>query len=74
MDMKTLTLSIPDSADETAIKMQLASLLFERGILTSGQAAEIAGITKRVFLENVGKYGVSVFGEQMEDLENLLNE
>jgi hypothetical protein len=49
-------------------------LLFERGILTSGQAAEIAGITKRAFLENVGKYGVSVFGEQMEDFENLLNE
>jgi predicted HTH domain antitoxin len=73
MNMKTLTLSIPDSADETAIKMQLASLLFEQGILSSGQAADIAGITKREFLENAGKYGVSIFGEGIEDLEELIN-
>jgi len=61
--MKTLTLNVPDSVDEKDVKMQLASQLFEKGILSSGQAADLAGVTKREFLENVGRYGVSIFGE-----------
>jgi len=72
MKIKTLTLSIPDTANETVIKMHLAALLFEPGILSSGQATDIAGITKREFLENAGKYGVSIFGEGIEDLEKLI--
>lgn len=45
-----------------------AAALFERDILSSGQAAELAGITKREFIETVGLYGVSVFGETAFDL------
>ncbi len=74
--MKTLTLNIPDSVNEIDVKMQLAAQLFEKGILSSeyrnGQAADMAGITKREFLENVGKYGVSIFGESIEDLEKTI--
>ena len=72
--MKTLTLNIPDSVSETEVKMQLAAQLFEKGVLSSGQAADLAGITKRYFIENVGKYGVSIFGESIEDLERVTNE
>ncbi|MDP1727717.1 MAG: UPF0175 family protein [Bacteroidota bacterium] len=72
--MKTLTLRIPDSVDEIDVKMQLAAHLFEKGIMSSGQAADVAGISKREFLENVGKYGVSIFGESIDDLEKLINE
>ncbi|HLF63843.1 MAG TPA: UPF0175 family protein [Saprospiraceae bacterium] len=72
--MKTLTLNIPDSVNETDVKMQLAAQLFEKGIMSSGQAADLAGMTKREFLENVGKYGVSIFGESIEDLETLMND
>ncbi|TVQ03166.1 MAG: hypothetical protein EA359_10295 [Balneolaceae bacterium] len=49
--------------------MQLAAQLFEKGIFSAGQAADMAGISKREFIENVGKYGVSVFGETLEDIE-----
>lgn len=70
--MKTLTLNIPDSVNETDVKMQLAAQLFEKGVLSSGQAADLVGITKREFIENVGKYGVSIFGETLEDLEKLV--
>ena len=59
--MKTLTLKIPDSVDEIDVKMQLAAHLFEKGVMSSGQAADLVGISKRIFLENVGKYGVSIF-------------
>ena len=72
--MKTLTFNIPDSVNETDVKMQLAAQLFDKGVMSSGQAADLAGLTKRQFLENVGKYGVSIFGENVDDIEKLLNE
>jgi predicted HTH domain antitoxin len=70
--MKTLTFKIPDSVDEVDVKMQLAAHLFEKGIMSSGQAAELVGISKREFLETVGKYGVSIFGESIEDIEKII--
>jgi predicted HTH domain antitoxin len=71
--MKTLTLKIPDSVNEIDFKMQLAAQLYEKGIMSSGQAADLAGISKREFIENVGKYGVSVFGEGIEDINRVIN-
>lgn len=71
--MKTITLQVPDSADEKEIKMKVAALLFERGLLSSGQAAELVGISKREFIESVGKYEVSIFGETPEDLEKAIH-
>lgn len=70
--MKTVTLQVPDEADEKKIKMAVAAVLFERGFFSSGQAAEFAEITKREFLEQVGSFGVSVFGESAEDLNKTL--
>lgn len=72
--MKTVTLKLSDSSDEKVVKMQLAAQLFEKGIFSAGQAAELADISKREFIENVGKYGVSVFGETAEDIEKLIDE
>lgn len=72
--MKTMTLQIPDTADEKDIKMQLAAHLYDKGIVSSGQAADLAGISKREFIETVGQYGVSVFGESIDDLEKIINE
>ena len=40
--MKTLTLKIPDSVNEIDFKMQLAAQLYEKGIMSSGQAADLA--------------------------------
>jgi predicted HTH domain antitoxin len=44
--------------------------LYEDGKLSSGQAAEIAGLSKRTFIELLGRYGVSVFSNSIEDLNN----
>lgn len=71
--MKTLTLQLPDSVDEKDVKMQLAAQLYEKGIMSSGQAAELVGISKREFIETVGQYGVSIFGESIDDLEKIFN-
>jgi len=51
------------------LKMLLASKLFEEGKLSSGQAAELVGITKRSFVELLGRYNVSLFGYDYEELE-----
>jgi predicted HTH domain antitoxin len=67
--MKTLTIELPDEVDEKEAKMTVASALFDKGILSSGQAAKFVGITRREFLETVGEYDVSIFGETEEDLK-----
>ena len=72
--MKILTIKLPDTVDEMDVKMQLAAQLFEKGTLSSGQAADLVGISKREFIENVGKYGVSIFGENAEDIDKIINE
>ena len=72
--MKTLTINLPDTVDEKDVKMQLAAQLFDKGILSSGQAADLVGISKKEFLENVGKYGVSIFSESVEDIDDIINE
>lgn len=73
----TLEIKLPDSVklSEFDIKMTLAAKLYEDGTLSGGQAAELVGIPKRSFLEQLGKYGVSIFGyganELREDIERL---
>ena len=66
--MKTLIIELPDEVNENEAKMTVAAALFDKGILSSGQAAKFVGITKRAFLETVGQYGVSIFNETEEDL------
>lgn len=72
--MKTLKLQLPDTVDEKDVKMQLAAHLYDKGIMSSGQAANLVGVSKREFIETVGQYGVSIFGESIDDLEKIINE
>ncbi len=70
--MRTLTLEVPDAVpvDEKELALILAAKLFEMGHLSAGKAAEMAGVSKREFLEQVGRYGVSWLGAfSVDDLE-----
>jgi len=73
--MRNITLNIPDSVslDDKEVIMLIASRLYERGILSLGQAAELAGLTKRVFAESLGKYNVSIFNYPASDLASDVN-
>ena len=74
--MKTLTLEIPETVDIDAkeAKTILAAKLYEKGTLSLGQAADLAGYSKRTFMELLGNYGVSIFNYSAVDLENeILN-
>ena len=68
--MKTLTLNIPDSldVDNRDLAMLVSTRLYEQGKLSLGQAAEVAGLTKRTFAELLGSYGVSIFNFPAQDL------
>lgn len=68
--MKTLTVNIPDNLDldNRELVMLLASGLYEKGKLSLGQAAELAGLTKRTFAELLHKYDVSIFNHSSSDL------
>ena len=67
--MKTLTIEIPDNLDERDAKTLLAAKLYEKGSLSLGQAAELAGYSKRTFMELLGNYDVSVFHNSETELE-----
>ncbi len=68
--MKTVTLNIPDTLeiDNNEVAMLVASQLYEQGRLSLGQAAEVAGLTKRTFAELLGRYNVSIFNYPPSDL------
>lgn len=71
-DMRTIQLNIPDGVDlkDHDFSMILAAKLYEDAKLSAGQAAEIVGLSKRTFIEMLGKYGVSVVSTLVADLHS----
>jgi predicted HTH domain antitoxin len=78
--MQQITLEYPDdlaSAVQTTpeelqaqIRLMAALKMFELGKLSSGRAAELAGISRVEFFEACGRYRVSLFNYSPEELES----
>ncbi|WP_242203922.1 UPF0175 family protein [Aestuariivivens insulae] len=70
--MRTIHLNIPDNVDlkDHDFSMIIAAKLYEDAKLSAGQAAEVAGLSKRAFIEILGKYGVSIFSSSISDLHS----
>ncbi len=70
--MRTIQINIPDDVDlkDFDFSMIVATKLYEDSKLSSGQAAQLAGLTKRTFIELLGHYGVSVFSDSVSDLHS----
>lgn len=70
--MRTVTLNLPENleVDNRELVMLLASKLYEQGKISLGQAAELAGLTKRTFAELLSKYDVSIFNFPSSSLSN----
>ncbi len=68
--MKTLTLNVPDNldVDNKDLAMLVATSLYQQGKLSLGQAAEVAGLSKRTFAELLGKFNVSIFNFPASDI------
>lgn len=69
--MKTFSIKLPKTPglDDNEVRMSLASKLYERGKLTLGQAAELAGYSKETFMELLAEYNVALINYPAEDLE-----
>ncbi len=70
--MRTIQLNIPNNIEisDYDFSMSLAAKLYEDAKLSAGQAAQIVGLSKRAFIEVLGKFGVSVFSQEFSDLQN----
>ncbi|MDR2581138.1 MAG: UPF0175 family protein [Fibromonadaceae bacterium] len=68
--MATLTINLPETVDidKRHLSMLVASKLYEQGRVSLGQASDIAGLTKRSFIELLSDYDVSVFNFPASDL------
>ncbi len=77
--MNTLTISYPseilwalqEEPEEFAseAKVLLAVKLYEMGKLSTGLAAQMAGVSREAFFFLLGQYGLSPFGETADELE-----
>jgi len=68
-DTTSLALKVPAEAVGKVLLLAAAVKLFEMGRLSSGAAAELAGIPKPVFLAKLADYGVSTFDLKSEELQ-----
>ena len=80
--MKTLTVTFPNDFElavsttseelEAQVRLMAALKMFELGKLSSGKAAELAGMSRVEFFEMCGRYRVPIFNYSPEDLESEL--
>jgi predicted HTH domain antitoxin len=71
--MSQVTIDLAASISATDARLFLAIKLYEVGRLSCGQAAELAGYSKRTFLELLGKQGVAVFDYPADKLADDLS-
>ena len=73
-NMRIVTLKLPDNIDlnEKEISIMLAAKIYNLGKMSLGQAANLVDLNKEEFINELGKYNVSVFGETLEELEQEL--
>jgi predicted HTH domain antitoxin len=81
MSKHQITIEIPEKvllaekmdADAFAREMRVltAVKLYELGRLSSGRAAELAGMSRVAFLLSLGQYEVFPFTSELEELESI---
>jgi predicted HTH domain antitoxin len=80
MSSRQISINIPEKVflaekmDETSFAQELRTLaaikLYELGRLSSGRAAELAGMPRVEFLLTLGRYKVFPFQSELKDLED----
>lgn len=81
MSAHSVTVSVPEKvllaekADEISFALELSMLaavkLYELGRLSSGRAAELAGMSRVRFLNSLGRYRVFPMEAELRELEAI---
>jgi len=81
---KTIKIPYPDDLPKTLgttteefeqeIRFLVAAKLYELGHISSGRAADLAGLGRVSFLQNLSRYRISVFNYSLEELEREILE
>lgn len=82
--MKTLSIPYPDDLPEALgqapedfekeLRFLVAAKLYEMGRISSGRAAEMAGVDRVEFLRELGRYRISVLNYPLAELEREIEE
>ena len=72
--MTTVQVQVPDELLENIAQTELQALaqeallvkLYEMGEISSGWAAEVLSISRREFLDVLGRYGVPIFDDNVD--------
>lgn len=67
-----LSLALGKRPDEAGRELRLmaALKLFESGRISSGLAAKLAGLSRVEFLHQCGQFGISIFQQNLEELQS----
>lgn len=71
--MSTLTVQLPPDLQPDEARLYLSMKLFEVGKLSLGQAAEMAGYSKRTYMELLGRHGIPVIDYAPDEWDDELN-
>jgi predicted HTH domain antitoxin len=82
--MRAVTIPYPDDLPEALgqspesferqIQFLVAAKFYELGQISSGRAADLAGMNRVEFLEELGHYRISVFNYSLSELEQEIQE
>ncbi len=82
--MKTITIELPDDAtlpfgdsnELFARELRLAAAIFwyDRGLISQGKGAEIAGVSRAEFIDALGRANVSAIQTTVEELKAELEQ
>lgn len=80
--MSAITIELPDdligalpcAADELSNELRLAAAIhwYQRGLVSQGRAAQIAGLSRVAFLDELARRKVDVFVVDLDDLKREL--
>ncbi len=69
-----LKLDLPSNLTKDEVQTLLAVKLYETERVSLGQAAKLAGYSKRAFIEILGRYKVPIFNYSPEELREELGQ
>ena len=68
-----MRVTLPLSLSEDEAKLLLAVKHYEVGKVSLGQAAKLAGFSKRTFMEVLGRYHIPIFDYSPHDLRQEID-